>query len=122
MDQQLQQEYFNWSNKIHLPKLRSFHNTIIQYCKKLGLDETFENFLEHSFNGIISDTYQQLYTAPKAYLANSKAFMNFYNKIDYDFQRDIITRQEIKELQEYLMENDLLKRELKKLMGRDSRL
>ncbi len=116
------EDNFTWSNKVQLPHIESFHKKVIQYCKKLGLEETFENFLEHSFNGITSDTYQQLYIAPKAYLANSRAFMNFYNKLDHDFQRDIMTRQEIKTLQEDLRCNNELKRSLKKLMGRDSRL
>mgnify|MGYP001405791308 CR=1 FL=1 len=110
---------YKWLNKIYKPQLRSFHNAIMNYCKTLNIRNSFESYLNQG-DGYVSDTYESLFIAPKYYLVNSAAFWNYYLKLDKDFQDDIMTYEEYKNIQGMLRLNVDLVSFLQKLMGDDS--
>jgi len=113
---------FEWSNKLEIKKIDKFIDHIERYCKKHELKHSFNNYLMHEYNGITSSTYRFLYTAPKEYLANSKAFRNFYSRLDKDFKDDIFTYKELTETFRELQINNELKTYLQKIMKNDSLL
>jgi hypothetical protein len=90
------------------------------FCIEHEMPAVFENFLFYEFNGIVGPTYQLLYTAPKEYLANSKAFKKLYYQLDKDFQNDIFTAKEYRDAKRELQINHELKQHLQKIMRGDS--
>ena len=110
---------FEWSNKILIKKIAIFDKSIKKFCIQNNL-KSFEQFLFYKWNGIVSVTYQQLYVAPKEYLANSKAFKKFYYMLDKDFKNDIFTTEEYRDTKRQLQINHELKQHLQKLMQEDS--
>jgi hypothetical protein len=110
---------YKWLNRIYKPQLRNFHKLMLGFCKAMGIPQNFRSYLNYG-EGYVSQTYETLYTAPKFYLVNSIAFSDYYNQLDHDFQNDIMTYKEYKEIQSRLRVNIELAEFLHNLMGDDS--
>lgn len=110
-----------WTNKLILWQARKFHKFVMDFCKKKGIPQTFESFLNYSENqdGYVSDTYKYLYTAPKYYLVNSTAFIKYYNALDADFQYDIMSKKELHGYIRELISNYKLEKKLNEIMEKD---
>ncbi len=105
------------------PAFLNFEKMFKAYCREHGLPETFKDFLWHGHTGFVSKTYRFLLnpeTAPRDYLANSKAFHAYYKSLDQDFQKDIMTVKEFNQLKDSLQRKHSIQTALKRLMGRDS--
>lgn len=109
-----------WENKLIVINCYKFHKFVMGYCEKNGIQNSFEAFLWFKFNGIISSTYRFLYKAPLHYVSNSKAFRRFYNTIDLDFRKDIMTIDEMTNIQKYIQQSVPLVRALKRIMKEDA--
>lgn len=111
---------FEWSNKLQKQKIGAFDKRMRAFCKAHNIPPSFYNYLFYGYNGITSQTYASLYTAPKEYLANSKAFRQFYYKLDRDFKNDIFTTKELSDTTRELQINHELKQYLQKIQQEDS--
>ncbi len=110
---------FEWSNKLLIPKIRSFVRMYSMYCLDKKITPTFGHFLFYKWNGIVSETYKFLYTAPREFLAGSRAFQKFYYSLDKDFRDDIFTAEEYRQTKREIQINHELKQYLQTLMKED---
>lgn len=103
-------------------KCYKFHNFVKSFCEENNISSMmFKDFLMYNYNGITSETYRHLYTAPLYYLVNSKAFTAFYKKLDADFKNDIITPALMHEIDNELCCYPKLIKALHRIMKGDSR-
>jgi hypothetical protein len=109
-----------WEHKMIVITSYRFHNFVQSFCQKNKLT-SFDDFLMYKHNGIISETYQFLYTAPMHYLVNSKAFNKFYKRLDIDFRNDIIEAKQMSEIDHELQCYPKLVKALHRIMKGDSR-
>jgi hypothetical protein len=101
-----------------------FHNEVISFCKKKKIETSFKNYLnfKESESSYVSDNFQRLYSASKYYLVSSRAFSNYYKKLDHDFQQDIITKREYRLIKQDIKSNINLFKKVKNILGEDFNL
>lgn len=103
-------------------KIKEFLKMVEEFCVRNGLENSIKNFLDFQWNGFYSPAYNYLLKAPKIYILNSKKIWEYYQKLDPDFQQDLIPKDEIKELEYDLKHTPYLRDFIKEIMGEDSRL
>lgn len=110
-----------WTNKLIIWRARKFHKLVLEFCKEHNIAPSFDAFLKYSEdpNGYVSDTYKYLLLAPKYYLVNSKAFIDYYNGLDSDFQYDLMSKSEMRMYVSELISNYKLEKKLNEIMGKD---
>ena len=110
----------NWTLYAYRKNIVKFRNQMVKFCNDKELTPTFKNFLYFDSDGYVPATYPFLIGAPKVYLANSKSFQDYFDKLDKDFQQDIYTKDELKNFRNTIRENDELRKYLKSIMRKDS--
>lgn len=109
-------------DKLYARRLNTVLKDMKKFCKEEQIPVDFKTFLNYKHNGICSPAYYFLHMFPKQYLVNSKSFMKYYNKLDSDFQNDIIEHSEIHEVKKELKKNKTMLNYLKQIQGEDSLL
>jgi len=105
--------------KYYRKRLKDFHVTIEDFCQEEGIPCTINNALHYKANMGVGRFWKHLYVAPKLYLANSRAFLNYRNTLDPDFKNEIIDTEEIFSFQQEALKNLYLQKELQKIMKND---
>lgn len=109
-----------WATHLSKRQITTFVSKMNTYCEQNHLPKNFNSFLNHKEKGdYISKTYVQLFTAPKVLLANSCSFLEYYANLDPDFKSDIISSQEIYDMQMYALHNPSLREYLYKILKDD---
>lgn len=109
-----------WATHLSKRQINTFVLKMDKYCEKNNLPKKFNCFLNHKEDGdYISKTYVHLFDAPKVLLANSLSFLEYYNNLDIDFKTDIISSQEIYDMQMYALHNPSLREFLFKILKDD---
>ena len=109
-----------WAARMSKRQINTFVSKMNSYCEQNHLPTNFNSFLNHKEQGdYISKTYIKLFTAPKVLLANSMSFLEYYANLDPDFQSDIISSQEIYDMQMFALHNPYLREYLYKVLKDD---
>lgn len=109
-------------NKVQVETKESLRY-VVKFCKERNLKPTLRNFLfykktEHS--GVPESVYY-FYggTYSKYYFYNSKVFYEYYCSLQPDFQKDLVTVEELQSVQRFTLASDELQNFVKKTLQND---
>lgn len=105
--------------KYYKRKIQKFNSIISDFCEEENIPNSFNNALHYKSNKGIGKFWKNLYLAPKLFLANSKAFLNYRETLDNDFANEIMNTDEIFKFQQEAVKSSELHKELKKIMKID---
>lgn len=106
--------------KYYMNKVIEFERELVEFCRDKQIDHSFKAALDYKFcNGIPGPFIYKLFTAPKLYLSRSKSFNEWRRKLDYDFQRDLITEDTLSGLRIIEVKDRYLKRWLQERLKSD---